>query len=206
MVTSQAYRLQSSNKNAPSNSLSNDPENRWYWRMNPIRMQSQALRDSLLTLSDEIDWTIGGPPVEPQKQAESRRRGLYFHHSRDDLNRFQVLFDEANILECYRREESIVPQQALGLVNSRESERAAQGITRALQQNLGQVSDEEWIQESFVFLLGYAPTEEESLICEEQLSEFHKIALDADAADPVTRSRTRLVHALLNHNDFITRR
>lgn len=206
MVTSQAYRLQSSNKNAPNNSLSNDPENRFYWRMNPVRMQSQAIRDSLLTLSDEIDWTLGGPPVEPQKQAESRRRGLYLHHSRDDLNRFQVLFDEANVLECYRREESIVPQQALGLVNSRESESAAQGITRALQQSLGEVSDREWIQESFIFLLGYAPTEEESVICEDQLSEFHQLALDAGAADPVTRSRTRLVHALLNHNDFITRR
>ena len=40
---------------------------------------------------------------------------LYFFHSHNEHNKFLDIFDDANVLECYRRTESIVPQQALAL-------------------------------------------------------------------------------------------
>ena len=40
-------------------------------------------------------------------------------HSHNEHNKFLSAFDDANVLECYRRAESIVPQQALALENSK---------------------------------------------------------------------------------------
>ena len=59
IVTSETYRMSSSSAGAASQNLRRDPDNHFYWRMNPIRMQSQVVRDSLLRLSDELDLTMG---------------------------------------------------------------------------------------------------------------------------------------------------
>ena len=53
------------------------------------------------------------------EQDASRRRALYFFHSHNEHNKLLGIFDDANVLECYRRTESIVPQQALALWNSK---------------------------------------------------------------------------------------
>src|SRR5207244_12759684 len=89
-----------------------DPENRYYWRRNPVRMEAQVVRDSLLYLAGDLDLTLGGPSV-PAADETSRRRSLYFVHSHNEHNRFLSMFDDANVLECYRRAASLVPQQAL---------------------------------------------------------------------------------------------
>ena len=92
-------------------------------------MESELVRDSLLHLAGAIDWRLGGPSVKPQGRGEAAgRRSLYFTHSRDDQHAFLVMFDHADILRCYRRSESIVPQQALTLANSRMSLEAARKI------------------------------------------------------------------------------
>src|SRR5262249_49489606 len=52
MVTSSTYRLVSSSAGAEENRKI-DPENRHYWRMNPVRMEGEVIRDSLLHLSGE---------------------------------------------------------------------------------------------------------------------------------------------------------
>ena len=58
IVTSTAYRLQSSGDD--EGNLARDPENQYLWRMNPLRMEAQVIRDGLLHLSSELDLTIGG--------------------------------------------------------------------------------------------------------------------------------------------------
>ena len=81
------------------------------------RMEAQVVRVSLLALADELDTTMGGPPVNPVGEEHSRRRSLYFVHSHNDHHRFLEIFDDAGVQECYRREQSIVPQQVLALAN-----------------------------------------------------------------------------------------
>jgi hypothetical protein len=41
-----------------------DAGNRYYWRMAPRRMDAEAYRDTLLTLSNALDTQIGGPSVK----------------------------------------------------------------------------------------------------------------------------------------------
>ena len=50
IVTSQAYRRQLLDAGRRRATLAADPENAYYWRMNPVRMEAQAVRDSLLPL------------------------------------------------------------------------------------------------------------------------------------------------------------
>ena len=61
---------------------------------------------------------MGGPDLDPEAGLKSRRRSLYFRHAKEKRVTFLRLFDSPNVLSCYRRSESVVPQQALALANS----------------------------------------------------------------------------------------
>ena len=90
------------------------------------------MRDSILALAGALDATIGGPPVPPGSQETSHRRSLYFFHSNNERNLFLTTFDDAGVKDCYRREQSIVPQQALALANSGLVQDAARQIKTRL--------------------------------------------------------------------------
>ena len=57
-----------------------DPDNRLLWRFNRRRLDAEALRDSLLFASGNLDLMVGGPSVELTD--ESRRRTVYGKVSR----------------------------------------------------------------------------------------------------------------------------
>ena len=204
IVTSSAYQMSSSARlDNPKSEIPNpqliDAENRYLWRMNPVRMESQVLRDSLLSLSGELDLTMGGPSI-PIADETSRRRSLYFVHSHNDRQRFLSNFDDANVLECYRRAESIVPQQALALENSKLATAVAEKIAK----RIDAADDAMFIKAAFELVLGSSPTPQELKECAEAMKELREIALRDKKADAVLRVRVNLVHALLNHNDFVT--
>jgi mono/diheme cytochrome c family protein len=203
LVTSNAYRLGSSAAGAAPATISADPENRYYWRMNPMRMEAEVVRDSLLHLAGDLDGRVGGPPL-PATDESSRRRSLYFVHSHNDENRFLSTFDEASVLECYRRSESIVPQQALALANSKLTQASAARINARLHEQLGTAAGASFARAAFELILCDAPSPPEQAECERALAEWTNLLKDAHDPDPVRRARGNLVHALLNHNDFIT--
>ncbi len=127
IVESSTYRLSSSLAGADAE-MAKDPENHMLWCRVPIRLESQLIRDSLLAHAGTLDLTRGGPSVPLAEQPASTRRSLYFFHSNNERNLFLTTFDEALVKDCYRREQSIVPQQALALSNSELSLEAAAGL------------------------------------------------------------------------------
>jgi hypothetical protein len=201
IVTSRAYRLSSSTARAPARNREVDPENRYYWHREPVRMEAQAVRDSLLALAGALDRKMGGPSV-PAADEASRRRSLYYVHSHNDSQMFLALFDDAPVRECYRRSESIVPQQALALANSKVALEMAARINDRLHEQLGKVSDREFARAAFELVLAASPTAEELAACEAALREW--ASLLTGRPDASRRARANLVHALVNHNDFIT--
>lgn len=203
IVTSDAYRRTSSSLGADPATLAADPENRGYWRGNPVRMEAQVVRDSLIHLAGVLDPTLGGPPV-PANDETSRRRSLYFFHSHNDHPRFLATFDDASVLECYRRSESIVPAQALALSNSKLALTMASRIGERLHGRLGSVDDPEFVRAAFETILGDVPTPAERDACERALSELKTELKRRGIPDPGRRARDDLVQALLNHNDFVT--
>lgn len=202
IVTSEAYRRTSSAAGADSATLAADPENRWYWRINPVRMEAQVVRDSLLSLAGELDLTQGGPSV-PVNQSASKRRSLYYVHSHNDHEPFLAMFDDANVLDCYRRAESIVPQQALALENSPLASQMAEKIAVRIE-GAGELSNDEFIRQAFLTVLNVEPTPEEMELVRQTLDQFFALATQRKQASPQRLARTRVIHALLNHNDFVT--
>jgi hypothetical protein len=114
------------------------------------------------------------------------------------------MFDDASVLECYRRQESIVPQQALALSNSKFALEMAGRINARLHERLGDVSDAEFIKAAFETVLAATPTAEEQKDCAAALSELKELL--KGQPDAARRARGDVIQALVNHNDFITLR
>ena len=227
IVTSAAYRMDSTLAGA-SAELARDPDNRHWWRRTPIRLESQVIRDALLTHAGRLDTTHGGPTVGSSDQAQSRRRSLYFHHSNNDRNLFLTTFDEALVKECYRRETSIVPQQALALLNGRLVGDCAPDIARNLASTSPDPSDEAFVRHAFEQLLGFEPGPAELQAALEALrGPFARSAGEAGGKvgpatgasavkaqktqaqaqqDALMPARAQLVWSLVNHGDFVTLR
>jgi hypothetical protein len=195
IVTSRTYRLKSTTSGADAKTLAADPGNQFYWRMNARRMEAQVVRDSLLHLAGVMDPKSGGPSLDPVDGV--RRRSLYFKHSRDQQNKFLKTFNDADHLQCYRRSESIAPQQALALSNGKLIIEMAGLIA-------GKIKSEEFVMEAFELVLGRKPDKAESRECQTALEALMVVATKAGKANPAQRARRGIVHALLNHNDFVT--
>ncbi len=203
IVTSNTYRLSSSGANADAR-VKIDAENRYLWRMNATRMDANAIRDGLLHLASDLDLTTGGPPVPVAMQDASRRRSLYFFHSHNEHNKLLDTFDNANVLECYRRSESIVPQQALALWNSKLAQTSAAKINDRLNAKLGPADDTAFVTAAFEAVLGTSPTKDELATCLEALAELRAALKDVKEPERTKRVRLQVVQALINHNDFVT--
>ncbi len=141
--------------------------------MNPIRMESEVVRDSLLHLSGELDLTRGGPPI-PVADESSKRRSLYFVHSHNEHQKFLSTFDDASVLECYRRADSIVPQQALALENSPLATSTAEKIARRLGAANPMASDRDFIRAAFLTVLAVEPSEAEQAVVLEAFARAHR--------------------------------
>jgi hypothetical protein len=242
LVTSAAYRLDCSLRAASAATVAADPENRFLWHGNPRRLEAEAVRDALLYLGGDIDLTLGGPPLDCLDGCTSARRSLYHRYSREDKLEFLTAFDAASVDECYRRQESIVPQQALALENSEFVWDQARRVARRLEAEGGPppgASSPAFIRAAFEQVLGRGPSAQELEECEQFLADQERLlsapawltpfpALPAKKAipqegafpgvvgvarklppmpparDPRGRAREALVHALFNHNDFLT--
>ena len=203
IVTSNTYRMTSSRAGASPETLAADPDNHFLWRTNPIRMEAQLVRDSLLHLAGELDLKLGGQSVGVDDET-SRRRSLYFVHSHNDHQKFLSIFDDANVLECYRRSESIVPQQALALENSPLATLMADKITQRILAANPKLSDSDFIRAAFLTVLTVEPTAAEQGAVIEALGKLTAAAKNKNRPNPELHARTNLIQALINHNDFVT--
>jgi hypothetical protein len=215
IVTSAAYRMDSS---VDPVCVKKDPDNRWLWRMNVRRMEAEAVRDSLLAVSGKLDRTLGGPDLDHNLGLTLPRRSLYFRHAPEKQMTFLALFDAANMVECYRRTESIVPQQALALANSTLALAQARVLAGTLARECPEQAS--FLRTAFEQVLGRPPTDAEQETCVKFLAEQTTLLKERKglttftgsgpacpvppAADPQQRAREDLVHVLLNHHEFVT--
>jgi hypothetical protein len=215
IVTCNTYRMQSK-AGGPNAAL--DTENRYLWHFNARRAEGEVIRDSVLHAAGQLDPTLGGRVLENDKEATSRRRSLYFAVYPEDGGslQFVAMFDAPDPCDCYRRTESIVPQQALVLTNSSLLLDASRLLARKLSKQAG--DDGAFIAAAFEQVLSRGPTPEERATCLEFLSKQTALLRTAKAsdakgdttvapsADPALRAREGLVRALFSHDDFVMMR
>ncbi|MCA9059884.1 MAG: DUF1553 domain-containing protein, partial [Planctomycetaceae bacterium] len=206
ILTSDAWQQSSA---ATPEGLSIDPENHLLWRMNRSRMEAEVLRDSLLHCADRLDLTMGGQELENSDTLTTFRRSIYYscHPEADGRSEFGGLFDAPSPGDCYRRTQTVIPQQALALTNNQLihelSERIADSMLAMNQQEVGH-SDDEVTENAFQRILCRGPLPKERQACATFLSTE---GMTTNADDPVQARRQRLaglVRVLLNHNDFVT--
>ena len=185
IVTSAAYQR------ASGGATAGDPENRFYSRMNAGRMEAEAVRDSVLHLTGELDPRMGGQELENSEMPGSHRRSLYFacYPEGGGSGEFTAIFDAPDPNDCYRRTESIVPQQALALTNSK----LIHDCSATLAKKLGG-EGVEFVTAAYEHILARPPRSGEIAEC------MAFLAKQPDAA----RARESLVRALFNHHEFVS--
>jgi mono/diheme cytochrome c family protein len=223
IVTSNAYRQQSSIGASNESNRSIDPDNIYLWRMNVRRMEAEVIRDSTLAVAGQLDTKMAGPELDENVGMTVSRRSIYFRNSKEKKMTFLDLFDRPNVVECYRRSESVVPQQALAMANSPLSLAQARLLAKALSNEIASETNpgtqEKFITGAFEQVLSRPPSAAEMRECERFLADQAQRFTDPKAltqfttgtpstipaaADPHQRARENLVHVLLNHNDFLT--
>lgn len=198
IVKSATYR-QASRPNRRNESL--DPDNRWLWRWTPRRLEGEAIRDSILAVSGELDAKVGGASIP--LATDSRRRSLYSLNRRYHLSGMQALFDSPTANEsCPRRNVSTVPLQPLHLLNDEGVLKRAEAFAARVAKKAG---DEEakQIETAFNMALGRGPDTTEF---EHAFQIFEPENPGGEAAQPrkgPSPPLVRLCHALFNLNEFV---
>jgi Protein of unknown function (DUF1549)/Protein of unknown function (DUF1553)/Planctomycete cytochrome C len=223
LVTSNAYRMGSTASSTSAANVAIDRDNHYLWRMNTRRLESELVRDSIFYVAGNLDLTRGGPDFACALASTTPRRSIYFQHASEKQNKFLELFDTASVNECYRRSESVVPQQALALANSdvtlNESRLLARKSTDLATKEKGKAPDQAFVLIAYEQILGRVPSTAELTECRDFLrtqaellhapAKLTKIAGGPNAsvaasADPIQRARENLTLVLYNHNDFVT--
>src|SRR6185503_5834591 len=160
IVTSAAYRRDSTPDAA---GLAADPENKLLWRMAPRRLEAEAVRDGVLYVAGRLDLQRGGPELDESQGLTARRRSLYFRHNPEKRMEFLAIFDGASATESYSRTPTIVPQQALALLNSALALDAAGALADALSKTAA--DDGAFVSAAFEAVLSRPATREEQDAC-----------------------------------------
>lgn len=218
IVTSNTYRQQSGATNDSGIAQEVDPENQLLWRFNTLRMEAEVVRDSVLHVAGELDPTVGGPELDHAQGLTSKRRSMYYASHGESQMEMLDLFDAPNVCDCYRRSTSIVPQQALALANNPLVLDSGRRLAARIAAEVSSDVSDLLVTAAFEQVLSRPPSTEELSLSREFLkrqaetfkanppteSEGTGEELAPPSADPSQRAFENLIHALLNHNDFVT--
>jgi len=183
-----------------------DAENKLMWRYPRRRLESEAIRDSMLAVSGLLDPTMGGPGVFPTApEGTEIQTGRHWKKSRGDVDenrasvyifarrlvRYPMLqsFDTPLAIEsCGRRQETVTADQALELMNGTATARFASALAKRVANDAGQ-SNDALVERAFRLALGRAPSASEMERSRDYLSK--------------QQSLDDLCLALLSSNEFL---
>ena len=171
ILTSRTWQLAST---ADAADAARDPGNAYYWRFDRNRLDAEAIRDAMLSISGELDLLRpGGHPFPPLYKwgftqatpfksiyPSTTHRTVYLMTGRSQRHPFLSLFDGADTnASIGQRTSATVPLQALYLMNSPEMGQHAAAFAHRL---IGLTSDrEQRIREAFELVYCREPLEGE---------------------------------------------
>lgn len=197
--------------------LEHDPENRLLGRFSLRRLGAEEVRDALLTVSGQLDATVGGPVLKVKNRGylfdhtsidltdyTSNRRSLYLPVIRNHVfDLFQLLDFPDPAVPTGDRNTSTVAPQALLMMNSDFVMQAAEKLAdRALEQP-GSSADH--IAMAIRSVYGREANGDEIAAHEQFLSRLEHAMTESqpDAAQRTRQVWTVLCHTLLATNEFI---
>ena len=188
-----------------------DPGNALLWRMNLRRLESEIVRDSILTASGALDRMAGGPPIEITKPADglseaaSQRRSLYLFARRVYPLKFLEIFDSPIMpVNCTQRMSSATVLQSLAQLNSEFLFEQADRMARRVTDTAGADSAAR-IDLAFQLALARKPKDSElkhsQVFVSEQAKNHESAGAPADKATQLALAD--LCHMLLSTSEFL---
>jgi Protein of unknown function (DUF1553)/Protein of unknown function (DUF1549) len=169
ILSSAAYRQSSAFRD---DGFRVDPGDRLLWRYPSRRLDAEAIRDAMLSVSGELDATMNGPYVPTprradgnvevdESRADARRRSVYLQQRRTQVATLLELFDAPSIsVNCTVRNTSTVPLQSLALLNSDLAILRAKQFASRLEREVGG-DFERRLMAAFQWMSGRDPDPEE---------------------------------------------
>ena len=172
-----------------------DPDNKLLWRMPRRRLDLEAMLDSMLAVSEELDPALGGRPFDRQAEPSVTRRSVYAFVNRDIVSSLASTFDGANPSSCTaKRQETTVPQQTLFALNSEFIQDRAAALAALTALAAGD-DDARRIREMYARVYSREPKPAEL----EQLLRFRRVA----AEESPDTAWQQVAHVLLAANEFV---
>ena len=172
IMLSRAYQMGSAYDAA---NYAADPDNKFHWRMSQRRLDAEAIRDAMLTVSGSINfYPIDGSPVA--RAGEGREgiinllrevnskpqtyRSIYLPLIRDQIPEFLSVFDfpDASLVNG-DRDTTNVPSQSLFLMNNAQVQALADGFAQRVAQYEG--DSQERLSYAYQLAFGREPTPQE---------------------------------------------
>src|SRR2546428_2180682 len=168
-----------------------DPDNQLFWRRPVKRLEAEAVRDAMLSVSGMLDLAIYGPGT---LDAASKRRSVYFTIKRSQLIPMMIVFDAPEALTPIgdRSTTTIAPQALMLMNNSQVREYA-----RALAKRAGDV------RPAYRIALGRDPTEAESKDAEAFIADQAAAYQSAGRTDARDAALADFCQSLMCLNEFV---
>lgn len=195
-----------------------DPENRFLWRFPYRRLEVEAIRDSMLAVSGQLNDRMYGPWMYPEvprealdgnsdpdkiwrpfDEREASRRTIYAHIKRA----FVVpLLEVLDLCDTTRTSEkrlvTTVAPQALSLFNGSFANRQAKHFAQRLRRDVGD-DPQRQIERAFALTLCRSPTPTER----EALEKFRLAATRRGALPDAGDALVQICRVILNLNEFV---
>jgi hypothetical protein len=206
MMLSATYQMSSS---ASREAMQLDPTNKYFSHANKRRLEAEAIRDSLLAVSGQLDQKMTGSILSLANRGyffnhtskdttnyNSNRRSLYLPVVRNHLYEVFSLFDYADAGSVVgNRGTSTVAPQALFSLNSEFTHTASLKLAERVLQSSGGETDR--LNSLFAIVYGRKPTASD-------LTAVRGFLLNARQQNSSELEAWRLLtHALLSSNEFI---
>jgi hypothetical protein len=231
IMLSNAYQESS---DAQRQALNTDPDDKLLWRFPRHRVEGEVIRDSMLAVSGNLNLKMGGPGVHPELPPgtliagskwpadkdpnDANRRSVYIFSKRVMTYPMFEAFDAPNSEEsCPRRFRTVIPSQALALMNDGLVLKWSQSLADRVLNDNGLKPDQQ-VDRAFRLVLSRAPKPEEkqavmdflarqSTLLESRLEKHENVPLPdkvPPGLDPAkVAAFTDFCHTLLNSNEFL---
>jgi len=183
------------------NNFAHDPDNVFVWRMNPRRLEAEAIRDAMLAVSGKLDLKrplgtylrevgeggVGQNVFEPVIRAiDADTRSVYLPRVRSVLPAMLETFDAPDAgLVTGSRETTSSPLQSLFLLNNG----FVQDCAASLAERLAELPPDRRIDAAFELTLGRSPSDAERRLASPYLLEAPRLPVATDKTSPRSRGR-----------------
>ncbi len=196
-MTSAAYMESSADDKAKAAA---DVDDKLLWRFAPRRLEAEAIRDSMLAVSGQLDATMYGPGTLDRMQ---KRRAIYFTIKRSQLIPMMTQFDAPDsLVGIDARQATTVAPQALLMMNNALVRDCASHLAERVRPK-AETSLADAVRSGYATALGRAPTEQETedalRFIEEQAAAYKKDG----KADADRLALTDFCQVLMELNEFI---